>query len=68
MVGNGVLLVEDGFDPGAGGFVLHVHQVEYLQADPGTFGEAERGFGLFVQPAFVPDFQGKNQCLPGGRA
>jgi hypothetical protein len=28
------LLVEDGFDPGAGGFVLHVHQVEDLKADP----------------------------------
>ena len=34
VVGDGVLLVEDGFDPGAGGFVLHVHQVEDFQADP----------------------------------
>ena len=64
MVGDGVLLIEDGFDPGAGGFVLHVHQVEYLQADPGTFGEAERVFGLFGQPAFVPDFQGKANVCP----
>ena len=58
MVGDGVLLVEDGFDPGAGGFVLHVHQVEDLKADPGAFGESKGVFGLFGQPAFVPYFQG----------
>jgi hypothetical protein len=34
VVGNGVLLRKNGFDPGIAGLILHLHKVENFQAKP----------------------------------
>ena len=47
VVGDGVLLAEDGFDPGLAGLIADIEEIEYLEAHPAIAGPAEDiiGFG-----------------------
>ncbi len=41
-VGHGILLLEDGLDPGVSGLIADVHHIVDLQAEVGGAGEAQR--------------------------
>ena len=54
-VGNGVLGLEYGFDPGAAGLISHLEKVEDLKAEPAVTGGFEDILRLVLLPFTAPE-------------
>ena len=64
IIWNGVLLVENGFDPSIAGLVLYLHKVEDFETEPAGFGEAQGVQGAAVAARLVPESDGEPNVHP----
>jgi hypothetical protein len=54
VVGDGVLLLENGLDPGSAGFISDLKEVEYLNTHPAIAGHLENALRLICFPLTAP--------------
>ena len=64
VIGDGVLLLEDGLDPGTAGFIADLEEVEYLYAHPAVAGHAEKTLWPGLLPETAPESERKADIDP----
>src|SRR5687768_15203728 len=63
-VGDGILRLEDGFDPGAASLISNLEKVEYFKAEPAVTGGFENTFWLVLLPFTAPKPDGEAYINP----
>ena len=64
VIGDGVLLLEDGLDPGTAGFVADLEEVKYFYAHPAVACHAEKTLWPGLLPETAPESERKADIDP----
>ena len=64
VIGDGVLLLEDGLDPGAAGFVADLEEVKYLDTHPAVACHTEKALWPGLLPETAPQSERKADIDP----